>query len=95
MLTALQRANKNFTLFAEWVGLGGPSILTQRCYMADDKTNRGPAGRARINVHEPHQVAYWTKELDVTPEKLEDLVLDHGTSAEAIRSAIAGKRGSA
>jgi len=27
--------------------------------MADDKSNRGPADRARINVNEDYEVAYW------------------------------------
>jgi hypothetical protein len=29
--------------------------------MSDDKSNRGPADRARINVNEDYEVAYWTK----------------------------------
>jgi hypothetical protein len=36
--------------------------------MRDDKSNRGPADRARINVHESYEVEYLSKELDVTPE---------------------------
>lgn len=63
--------------------------------MPDDRTNRGPAHRSHINVHEPYVVAYWTKELGVTPEELEELVLDHGTSAEAVRNAIKAKDASA
>lgn len=28
--------------------------------MADDKGNRGPADRARVNVNEDYEVRYWT-----------------------------------
>ena len=31
--------------------------------MSDDKTKKGKADRIRINVHEDHEVAYWTKKL--------------------------------
>jgi hypothetical protein len=31
--------------------------------MADDQTNGGGQDRDRINVHHPHEVAYWTKAL--------------------------------
>lgn len=34
--------------------------------MADDKSNRGPADRARVNIHEPYEVEYWSKEFGVT-----------------------------
>lgn len=29
--------------------------------MADDKTNRGPQDRTRINLAEIYEVRYWTK----------------------------------
>jgi len=53
--------------------------------MADDKSNRGPADRARINIHEPYEVEYWTKELGVTPERLRELVSKYGVMAANIR----------
>lgn len=56
--------------------------------MADDKTNRGSADRARINVNEAHEVQYWTKELGVTPERLRELVAQHGVMAADVRRAI-------
>jgi hypothetical protein len=55
------------------------------CSMADDLTNRGPADRARINVHEPHEVSYWTKALGVTEEKLKDAVKRVGVMADAVK----------
>lgn len=57
--------------------------------MSDDLNNRGAQDRARINVNEPHEVAYWTKELGVTKERLQQLVKDAGTSAKAVRERLA------
>jgi hypothetical protein len=59
--------------------------------MADDLTNRGPADRARINVHEAHEVKYWTKELGVSKEKLEETVHKVGVMADAVRKHLAQK----
>lgn len=56
--------------------------------MSDDKTNRGAQDRARINIHEPYEVAYWTKALGVTAEQLKQLVAQHGVSADAVRRAL-------
>ena len=53
--------------------------------MADDKTKRGPADRSRINVNEPYELDYWSKELDLTPEQLRQLVAKHGSSVDTIR----------
>jgi len=53
--------------------------------MADDLQNRGPADRARINVHEDHEVRYWTKALGVTEEQLKAAVTKVGVMAEAVR----------
>ena len=38
--------------------------------MADDKTNRGPQDRSRINMHEDYEVRYWTEALGVSPPRL-------------------------
>ena len=56
--------------------------------MTDDLSNRGPADRARINVHEPWEVKWWCKELGVTPEQLKQLVSQHGVSAARIRQVL-------
>ncbi len=42
--------------------------------MADDRSNRGPADRARINIHEAYEVEYWSRELGISPERLRELV---------------------
>jgi hypothetical protein len=54
--------------------------------MADDLTNRGPADRARINVHEDHEVRYWTKELGCTAEQLRAAVKAVGVMAADVRA---------
>ncbi|WP_454802938.1 DUF3606 domain-containing protein [Mucilaginibacter phyllosphaerae] len=51
----------------------------------DDKSKTGSPDSKRINVNEDHEVAYWTKELGVTKEKLQEAVDAVGTSAEAVR----------
>lgn len=56
--------------------------------MSDDLKNVGAQDRARINVHETHEVAYWTKELGVTKERLEQLVKEAGTGAKAVRQRL-------
>jgi hypothetical protein len=56
--------------------------------MSDDKSNRGPADRVRINVNEDYEVAYWTKELGVSSDRLKDLVAKHGVMAADVRKAL-------
>lgn len=54
--------------------------------MADDKKNRGPADRARINVNEPYEIAYWTKALGVSEKTLRDAVAKVGVMVTAVRA---------
>jgi hypothetical protein len=56
--------------------------------MVDDKTNRGPADRLRINVSEEYEVRYWTKELGVSEQCLRELVSKHGVMATDVRRAL-------
>jgi hypothetical protein len=60
--------------------------------MADDKQQRAPQDAARINVNEDYEVQYWTNELGVSRERLQQLVKDHGVSADAVRSALGKKQ---
>lgn len=59
--------------------------------MADDKKNRGPADRARINVNEPYELAYWTKELGVSEKTLRDAVAKVGVMAADVRAYLKKK----
>lgn len=56
--------------------------------MSDDKSNRGPADCARINVNEHYEIAYWTKKLGVTADELRDLVAKYGVTATDVRKAL-------
>jgi hypothetical protein len=52
--------------------------------MADDLKNRGAQDRARVNIHEDHEVRYWTQKWGVTPEALKAAVGKVGVSADAV-----------
>jgi hypothetical protein len=56
--------------------------------MSDDLKNAGPQDRARINIHEVHEVAYWTKELGVSKERLMEVIGEVGPSAKAVRDKL-------
>lgn len=42
--------------------------------MSDDKHNRGPRDRERINIHEPYEVRYWTGHFGCTESELRQAV---------------------
>jgi len=52
--------------------------------MSDDKTNRGPADRSRINLEEPYEVEYWSKKFGISPERLRQAVASYGVSADEV-----------
>lgn len=52
--------------------------------MADDKSNRGPQDRARINLSEDYEVRYWTERFGVSRDQLEKAVAKAGASAQAV-----------
>lgn len=53
--------------------------------MADDKTKRGPADAAKINLHEDYEVDYWTHKFGVTKAELEAAVHAVGTGARKVQ----------
>ncbi|MDM0110643.1 DUF3606 domain-containing protein [Variovorax sp. J22R133] len=53
--------------------------------MSDDLSNRGPQDRSRVNVNEPHELRYWTREFGVTEAKLRSAVAAAGVSVEQVR----------
>jgi 3-oxoacyl-[acyl-carrier-protein] synthase III len=55
----------------------------------DDLKNRGQPDRSKINMHEAHEVKYWTKELGVDKDKLQKTVDKVGNSAAAVRKELA------
>jgi hypothetical protein len=61
--------------------------------MYDDLKNRGPQDRARIAMEEPQEVQYWTQELGVNREQLQQAVDAIGRSAQTVRQHLVGKGG--
>ncbi|MFG0631460.1 DUF3606 domain-containing protein [Pseudomonas sp. xss_2] len=53
--------------------------------MPDDLNYRGPEDRSRINIHQPHELRYWSRELLVTPEELIEAVQTVGVSVPKVR----------
>lgn len=53
--------------------------------MPDDLNKRGQQDRSRINMHEEHEVRYWTDALGVTRDELQRAVDQVGVSASAVR----------
>ncbi len=56
--------------------------------MADDKTNRGPQDRSRINLSEDYEVRYWTDKLGISKSQLEEVVRKVGSSADAVEAEL-------
>lgn len=56
--------------------------------MADDLRNRGPQDRTRINVNEPWEVTYWTKELGCSESELRAAVKAVGVLVAAVRAEL-------
>lgn len=56
--------------------------------MADDKNNRGPQDRSRINLSEDYEVRYWTDKFGVSKAQLEEAVRAAGSSAEAVEKEL-------
>lgn len=56
--------------------------------MADDKKNRGPQDRSRVNLNEDYEVRYWTEKFGVTREQLAGAVKRAGSSSAAVAHAL-------
>jgi hypothetical protein len=56
--------------------------------MSDNLQQRGPQDRSRINVNEPWELRYWTKELGLSEDELRQAVKEAGTSVEAVRQHV-------
>lgn len=53
--------------------------------MPDDKNKTGKQDDIRINVNQAHEVAYWTKELGVSAEKLREAVAAVGPMVKDVK----------
>lgn len=59
--------------------------------MADDKSDRGPADRTRVNVNEDYEVQYWSKKFGVSPDQLRAAVKKVGVMAADVEKELAKK----
>ncbi|HEY8697669.1 MAG TPA: DUF3606 domain-containing protein [Rhizomicrobium sp.] len=53
--------------------------------MADDKTKRGPADRARINSNEDYELEYRAKEWGVSKERIREAVQAVGPMVDDVK----------
>lgn len=54
----------------------------------DSLTKREQPDRSKINMHEAHEVKYWTHALGITREELQKAVDKVGNSAAAVRKEL-------
>ena len=57
--------------------------------MASNRIDSGPVDRTSINMNEPFEVRYWSKELGVSGSQLKALAKKVGTETSAIRDELA------
>lgn len=54
--------------------------------MPDDRKKTGAADRTKISLDQPHEVAYWTKQLGVTKDQLKRAVVAAGHTVKGVRA---------
>jgi hypothetical protein len=52
--------------------------------MADDRNERGPRDRQRINMSEDYEVSYWSKKWSISREQLSEAVRKVGPMSAAV-----------
>ena len=57
--------------------------------MTDNLAERGPRDRSRINISEDWECRYWSQQLGVTTEQLQEAVHQVGDAVEAVRAYLA------
>ncbi len=60
--------------------------------MSDNKDNRGPQDRSRINVNEDYELQYWSDKYGVSREELRNAVEKVGVSADAVEEYLRGNK---
>ncbi len=60
--------------------------------MSDDKQNRGPRDRERINIHEPYEVQYRTRQYGCTESDLRQAVAAVGVMARDVENYLKRRR---
>ena len=56
--------------------------------MKPNRNDSGPVNRASINMNEPFEVRYWSKELGVSVAQLKAMVEKVGSETDAIRKEL-------
>jgi len=59
----------------------------------EDSSKKGLQDRSKINMHEPHQVQYWTRHLNISNEELQKAVDKVGNAAAAVIKELAHAKG--
>jgi hypothetical protein len=54
----------------------------------DNLHNKAPQDRSKIDMHEDYEVQYWTRELGLSKEQLQQIVDKVGNSAAAVRKEL-------
>lgn len=57
-------------------------------YMPDDPSLRGEGDRERINIHQEHELRYWSEKLGVPPEDLKKAVEDVGPMVKDVEKEL-------
>jgi 3-oxoacyl-[acyl-carrier-protein] synthase III len=57
----------------------------------DNLTKKEQSDRSQINMHQDFEVKYWTKELGVSKEQLQNAVDKVGNSAAAVRKELGAR----
>ena len=59
--------------------------------MADDPDDQGAQDRARINVHQWHELDYWCEKFGVSRDELISAVRKVGVSAKKVEEELTGR----
>lgn len=60
--------------------------------MADSKTSRGKADRARVSASEPYEVNYFAKKNKITPAKTKELIKKYKGNRKKMEAALKTKK---
>ena len=59
--------------------------------MATNRNDSGPTDRTSINMNEPFEVRYWSKELGISTQQLKSVVGKVGSLTDDIRKELASR----
>jgi len=59
--------------------------------MADNPNIRGQQDRQRIDVHQEHELRYWSEKFGVTPDDLKEAIDAVGPMVEDVEQRVRGR----